>query len=200
MDILILKDEVVELIEGAEALPQVKKFRTGIMQREKFFRDSLKYLYYMYSRKSTFSQMLPEDRKKKIFETFFPSEVKDKFDASKAFITFKDWYFEFSKSYKEKMYENHLADIEEMAVNISKIKFIKKKKIIREIQVKCPKKGDYVKVDIDTEIEIDNTQEKLNAMDLMTRLIEKEEFLKKKIHEEYIKESKKQKQRRLFDK
>jgi hypothetical protein len=119
------------------------------------------------------------------------------FEASAGFDDFVKWYLDFTKTYKEKMYSNHLADIETMAENISKISFTKKKRIIRTIKVKVGK--DWFDADVDTELEVDNTEEKLAAMDLMTRLIEKEEYLKKKIQEEYIKDSKKQAERRMFD-
>jgi len=96
----------------------------------------------MYSRKSVFRQMPPNERKKKIFETFFPKRKDDEFDNSKGFTEFVEWYLDFTKSYKEKMYENHLADIEQMAINISKISFQKKKKIVRTVKVKVGKDVD----------------------------------------------------------
>jgi hypothetical protein len=197
MEILELRDEQVKLIEGTEGLPQIKKFKSKIMQRKKFFDDSLCYIFYMHSRKSVFRGMLPKERKQKIFDTFFPSRKIGEFEASAGFDDFVKWYLDFTKTYKEKMYSNHLADIETMAENISKISFTKKKRIIRTIKVKVGK--DWFDADVDTELEVDNTEEKLAAMDLMTRLIEKEEYLKKKIQEEYIKDSKKQQERRLFD-
>ncbi len=197
MDLLKLENETVILITEAETLPQVKRFRAKIMQRKKFFDESIRYMFYMHSRKSVFRDMPPQQRQKKIFETFFPERKLTEFENSKGFKEFKEFYLEFTKSYKERMYENHLADIEQMAINISKIEFTKKKKIVRTIKVKVGK--DWFDVDIDTELNVDNTSEKLAAMDLMTKLIEKEEFLRKKIDEEYIKKSKKAEERRLFD-
>lgn len=197
MDILRLKDERVELIIEAEGLPQVGEFRKSIMSRKKFFDDCMRFIYYMYSRNSVFRDILPKEREEKIMDTFFPKRTSVDFTRSDGFNKFVEWYLDFTKSYKERMYENHLSDIEEMAINISKISFTKKKKILRTVNVKVGK--EYMDVDIDTEIIVDNTEEKLKAMDLMTRLIEKEEFLKKKITEEYIKGTKKGMERRLFD-
>ncbi len=197
MEVLELKDEEVRVIEEAEGLPQIKKLKTRIMQNKKFFNDIIRYVFYLHSRKSPFRDRPPEERRQKIMKTFFSTRNKRDFENSKGYNEFLEWYLDFTKSYKEKMYENHLADIEQMGINMSKIPFTRKKKIIKTVKVKHEK--EWFDIDVDTEIEIDNTAEKLASLDLMTKLIEKEEFLKKKIEEEYIKGSKKVAERRLFD-
>ena len=115
-----------------------------------------------------------------------------------------EMYIEMTYTFKELLYRRLLADIESMLDRLSKIELTKSVRVkgARDITFYSTelKKNVTENVDLDVRISIDNSEEKLKAMDTLDKLLKREVILKKALKEEQIEaDLQKASDKRLFD-
>lgn len=115
-----------------------------------------------------------------------------------------DFYIESTYTFKELLYRRLLHDVEEMMDKLSKIELTKTVRLKRDIDVtffsKTEKKEVTENIKVDMRISVDNSEEKIKAMDTLDKLLKREVILKKALKEEQIEaELQKASARRQFD-
>ena len=167
------------------------------------YKKWLRFIYFAYHKKSIYRNYLPREREKKVKEALFPDEKLAYFLSNTKVQTVAKVLIELSYTFKEKLYRTLLGDIEDMMERVSKVE------MTRTARITAPKKLKFYSeslktnveevVNIDTRLVVDNSEEKFKALELLEKLLKKEEILKDKLKQEEIELRTEQGQKRLFD-
>lgn len=194
-----------KLTSQGETLPAVKKlYKIDKTRGKASFSMWCLYLYHCYDRESIYKNYTPAEREKKVVETLFPGKSVTYFRKVTGLQAVADLYIDMSYSFKEKLYRRLLTDIDEMLDRVSKVELTKSARVKgkRDITFFSEKEGKEVteNVWVDVMIKIDNSDEKIKAMDILDKLLKREVVIKKALKEEQIESDlKKASQQRLFD-
>lgn len=200
-----IKEGKAVVNEQGMAQPFVKKvYKNDKSKGKKSFESWMRFVFYSYSKESIYRNYLPEDRERHVVLALFPDKSVTHF---KTIIGMKELiskYVDITYTFKEKLYRRLLQDIEEMMDAASKIPLVKTTRVkgAREITFfsRVEEQDVTELVDLDVRVTIDNTVEKLKAIDTLEKLLKREEILKKKLKEEEIEmAAQKKTERRMFD-
>jgi hypothetical protein len=174
----------IEFVPPAEELDDVQKLK------KKYNRDTLldimKYVYNVYSPYSIFSGFTPEERKERVLDDILHNKyVADFFDKDNTIKAFVDKYIDMSLTVVQRDYERTKRDIEDLHEHISNIPFVRKATIRRQIDFKDDDGKTRIK-EVDVEIEIDNSEEKIKALSVREKLYKLHDILKKMVDNEEI--------------
>lgn len=196
MSFLVITDNKIELVVGAEKLPAIEELISrDRSEGKKFIRDAYTYIYYVYSPDSICRNKYPEDRKQFVINNFLPSRKKEDFEENKYVKAVIEVYNDLNLSLSERFYNDLKSDMEEMLIYLRNIPWTKKLKINQEVEVMVG--AELQKIMVNVTIDHDNSQAKLDAIARAEKIIDLEEKLKDKVAKE-LKE-KTVKKRRLFE-
>jgi hypothetical protein len=203
----------ISIIEGKAkvskeglAIPIVKKVYSRDKSTGKAsFERWMRFIYYAYDKNSLYRNYLPQEREKKVVEMLFPDKTVTYFKTLPGMKELIEFYIESSYSFKELLYRRLLNDVEVMMDRLSKIELTKTTRVKGQRDVtffsKTEKKEVTETLDLNVRVTIDNSEEKIKAMDTLDKLLKREVTLKKALKAEAIEdELKKASERRLFDK
>lgn len=194
-----------KLSEQGKALPVVKRVhRIDRTKGKRAFESWMRFVYYAYDKESIYKNYLPKEREKKVVESIFPDRNVTYFKTLAGMKALIDDYIERSYTFKELLYRRLLGDVEEMLERLSKIELTKsvRVKATRDVTFYSPteKKEITEHVPIDVVVKVDNSEEKIKAMDTLDKLLKREVVLKKALKEEQIEaDLEKASQKRMFD-
>lgn len=200
-----IKEGKAVVNEQGMALALVKKvYARDKVKGKTIFETWMRFMYYSYSKDSIYRNYLPNEREHKVIEALFPDKSVSYFKTLPGMKELIDFYIESTYTFKELLYRRLLIDVESMMDRLSKVELTKTVRIkqARDITFfsKTEKKEVTENINIDTRITIDNSEEKLKAMDILDKLLKRELILKKALKEEAIEsELEKAKAQRMFD-
>jgi len=202
----------IEIIEGKAvvseqgmALPSVQSvYKLDKSKGKKTFNNWMKFMYYAYAKDSIYRNYLPAERERKVVEAMFPDKSVKYFKSIEGMAVLIEKYIDMTYTFKEKLYRRLLQDVEEMQEEMSRVPLKKTVRVKQDKDVKFYSRVEEQEitetVSFDVRVTIDNTPEKLKAMDNLEKLLIREEILKKKLKEEQIEmDTAKKNQRRQFD-
>jgi len=201
-----IKDGKAVVSEQGMGIPIVKKVYNRDKSSGKIsFEKWMRFVFHSYDKNSIYKNYLPQEREKKVVENLFPDKKVNYFKTIPGMLALIEFYIESSYSFKELLYRRLLKDVEEMMDRLSKIELTRVTRVKGRRDVtffsKTEKKEVTETIDIDVRLSIDNSEEKIKAMDILDKLLKREITLKKALMEEQIQEDlKKQSANRLFDK
>ena len=187
------------------AQPFVQKvYKSDKSKGKKSFDSWMRFVFFAYAKESIYRNYLPEERERQVVLALFPNKTVTYFKTITGMKEFISKYINLTYTFKEKLYRRLLEDIEEMQDAASKIPLTKTVRVKgnRDITFYSRVEDQDVteSVDLDVRVTIDNTVEKLKAIDTLEKLLKREEILKKKLKEEEIEmAAQKKMQRRMFD-
>ncbi len=203
---------MIEIIEGkavvseeAMVLPVFKKMYLRDKKSGKLlFETWMRFVYFAYDKDSIYKNYPPGERETKVIETIFPNKTVKGFKSIVGMTALIEFYIEYSYSFKELLYRRLLEDVETMMMRLSKVEITKSVRVNgnRDITFfsRELKKEVTENIDIDVRITIDNSDEKIKAMDVIDKLLKRELILKKALKEEQVENDlKKASERRMFD-
>ena len=200
-----IKDSKAVLDDDALALPLVRRvYSRDKVKGKSTFETWMRFIYYSYNKESIYRNYLPRERELKVVEALFPDKCVTYFKSLTGMKALIEFYIESSYTFKELLYRRLLNDVEVMMDKLSKVELTKTVRIkqARDITFfsKSEKKEVTENINIDTRISIDNSEEKLKAMDTLDKLLKREVLLKKALKEEQIEaELTKARAQRMFD-
>jgi hypothetical protein len=203
---ITISDGKAVVNEEGMALPFVLKvYKSDKTHNKAKFELLMRFVYHAYSKDSIYRNYLPKEREQKVVETLFPDKKLKYFKESPGMSILIKEYISMTYTFKELLYRRLLIDIEQMMDRLSKIELTKTARVKgrREIDIYVDEIGKSIKkeVDLDVRISIDNSEEKIKAMDILDKLLKREAMLKKALQEEKIEaQMKKQSEQRMFDK
>ena len=151
-----------------------------------FFHKAITFIYHMYKKDHVFSNSGPVLRKKKVMHDFLPGIDIKSLEGNMRVIRLADRFIQEQYSPNEWFYEGIKRDMEDLKKHISSIPFFKIEKVDRNVVVNIPSNRDMIEhtVVIKQEEKVDNSQEKLAAMEKALKLFDLEEKIKQKISKE----------------
>jgi len=201
----------IDIIEGkavvseeAMSVPIFQKvYKIDKAKGKKSFDLWMRFVYSAYSKESIYHNYLPKEREKRVVENMFPDKSVSYFKGIAGMKQLIEFYIESTYTFKEKLYLRLLNDVEEMMERLSKIELtkitrVKGKKDITFYSEKV-KEDITESIDIDVRISIDNSEEKIKAMDTLDKLLKRESVLKKALKEEQIEADLEERKGRLYD-
>ena len=201
-----IKDGKAKVSEQGMGMPVVKQvYKRDKSTGKASFEKWMKFVFHSYDKNSIYKNYLPGEREKKVVENLFPDKSVTYFKTIPGMTALIDFYIESSYSFKELLYRRLLKDVEEMMGRLSKIELTRTARVKGRKDVtffsKVEKKEVTETLDLDVRLSIDNSEEKIKAMDILDKLLKREVTLKKALREEQIQEDlKKQSANRIFDK
>lgn len=187
--------EVFPTEEGME-IPAVKSvYNADKTDGKVFFRDVLKYLYYVYRKDGVYSDMFEQMRKTTVIERHLPKRDYKVLESNKRVQELIKEYLERQMTKNERLLYLLEKDIEKLLERISSIPYTK------TCVVKVPHTNDDGETTmLPTKIEFDNIEEKSKAIKEASSLVDYSDKLRSKILKEKIEDKKKGTSTRLFDK
>lgn len=200
MELLYLDDNGQVLVATeAESYPEVQALRSGSIP----FPKVIKYVYHTYSPGHPLSGYSWIERSTKVCRTYFSDdETPEYFEKDKIVKAFIKRYVEDTLTSSERFYEKLKKDMDDLKEHISNIPFSHKKSVAKDTIVKVLVSGKKVegKLYESVEIEIDNSQEKLDAIKRAAELITMEEKIRKSLQQQKADNKKQDRNiRRIFD-
>ena len=202
----------ISIVEGRAKLTEQGNFLPAAQKLKKIdktkgkaaFETWLRFIYFTCDKESLYKNYLPSERDQKVQEMLFPDKSVTYFKKITGLEAVRKIYIEMSMSFKEKLYTRLLRDVEEMLERVSKVELTKSARVKgkRDVTFFSETEGKEVteNVWVDVIIKIDNSDEKIKAMDTLDKILKREVILKKALKEEKIEEDlKKASQQRLFD-
>lgn len=200
-----IKDGKAVVSQDGLAIPLVKRvYARDKVKGKASFEMWMRFIYYAYNKESIYRNYLPKEREQKVVEALFPDKSVTYFKSLAGMKALIDFYIESTYTFKELLYRRLLHDVEEMMDKLSKIELTKTVRLKRDIDVtffsKTEKKEVTENIKVDMRISVDNSEEKIKAMDTLDKLLKREVILKKALKEEQIEaELQKASARRQFD-
>ncbi len=201
-----IKDGKAIVSSDGLALPLVKKvYSRDKVKGKASFETWMRFIYYAYNKESIYRNYLPKEREKKVVEALFPDKSVTYFKTLAGMSQLIEFYIESSYTFKELLYRRLLNDVEQMMDRLSKVELSKTVRLKQSRDItffsKTEKKEVTETIDIDMRISVDNSEEKIKAMDTLDKLLKREVILKKALKEEQIEaELSKARAQRMFDK
>lgn len=195
MPFLELKDGVVSPTEEGMELPAIKKlYNSDKTEGKRFFKDCLFYIFFVYNQSGVYKDRFENYRKKMVIERHLPKRKIEDFEGNLRVHDVISEYLNRQMTKTERFLYLLEKDMDELLKRITNIPYTK------TVKAKIP----YINTDGDTimvssEVEIDNSAEKENAIKLAERMIDYADKLKSKIKKEGV-EEKKNTGHRIFDK
>ena len=202
----------IEIIEGKArlteqgiALPAAQKLKKIDKTKGKAsFEMWLRFIYFTYDKESIYKNYLQQESKIKVVEMLFPEKSITYFEKIAGLKAVVAIYVEMTYTFKELLYRRLLSDIESMLDRLSKVELTRSSRVKgqRDITFFSEKEGKEVteNVHVDVMVKLDNSDEKIKAMDTLDKLLKREVVLKKALKEEQIEaDLKKASDKRLFD-
>lgn len=186
----------LELVEGEVIVneqgmdhPAVKKLYASDKKKGKpAFKKAMKFIYYVYHKDSIYRNYLPHKRELKVIEVMFPGAHVNEFIRDPKIKAVISAYVDANYTFKEKIYKRLLKDIEDMMEKVSKVPLTKTTRVkqARDVSFFCKecKKEITQNIEVNANLVIDNSEEKLKAMDVLEKLLNRETILKKQLKEE----------------
>lgn len=201
---LELAEGEVKVTEQGKALKEVQELRKSDRTKNKqAFKKWLRFIYFSYDKKSIYRNYLPNEREKAVKDALFPDDTLHYFTRNPKLQNVAKLLVELSYTFKEKLYRKLLIDIEDMLERVSDVQ------MTRTVRITAPKEIEFYsetlkgqvkeRVNIDTRIIVDNSEEKFKALELLEKLLKKEEILKDKLKAEEIELRTDGSQKRMFD-
>ena len=200
-----IKDGKAIVSQDGLALPLVRKvYSRDKVKGKASFETWMRFIYYSYNKESIYRNYLPKEREKKVVEALFPDRKVSYFKNIPGMKALMDFYIESTYTFKELLYRRLLNDVEQMMDRLSKVELNKTVRLKQSRDItffsKTEKKEVTETIDIDMRISVDNSEEKIKAMDTLDKLLKREVILKKALKEEQIEaELTKAKAQRMFD-
>lgn len=203
MAILILNssgDVIVDPI--SKGIPEIKDLYSADKQdsSKPFFNQVITYAYYMWVNGGPYSNFSPGARDKQVCSRHLQGVSSDRFFKSQKAKAFIEFYKDSQMTVLERSIESIKKDIED---TIKELNNIPKKKIITiEVEIDIPRSEnsfDTVKYPIKTQVDFDNTKEKLESYKTLDQLFINLDKLEKRALEQSMKGKKEQTARSLFD-
>ena len=202
----------IEIIEGKARLSEQGIALQGVQKLKKIdktkgkasFAMWLRFIYFTCDKDSIYRNYLPEERKKKVVEMLFTDKSVTYFEKIAGLKAVVDIYVEQSYTFKELLYRRLLSDIEVMLDLLSKVELTRSARVTgkRDVTFFSETEGKEVteNVHVDVMVKLDNSEEKIKAMDTLDKLLKREVVLKKALREEQVEaDLKKASDKRLFD-
>lgn len=179
--------QIIELINPAEKLPVVKKLLEeykDVNLLQKIF----VYVYNTYHRESIYNEYTINERKDRICLDLFENKIRPEyFEDNKIIKDFIDLFVEMTMTAVERDHERCKKDIEDLHLHISSIPFIYKKTITRNVSFENPNKKGEIKIEeVDVVIDIDNSEEKIKALNTREKLYALDQKLRKLVEVEKV--------------
>ena len=190
MDFLYLDIKSGEIKCTAEGmlLLEVKDLWSADRRTESkpFFHKAITFIYHMYKKDHVFSNSGPELRKKKVLHDFLPNIDIKSLEENKRVMKLAGRFIQEQYSPNEWFYEGIKKDMEDLKKHISSIPFSKTMKVDRLIKVSIPSNGEIIEHEVIVKQDevVDNSGEKLSAMEKALKLFDLEEKIKQKISKE----------------
>ncbi len=200
-----IKDGKAIVSQDGLALPLVRKvYSRDKVKGKASFETWMRFIYYSYNKESIYRNYLPKEREKKVIEALFPDRSISYFKNIPGMKALIEFYIESTYTFKELLYRRLLNDVEQMMDRLSKVELSKTVRLKQSRDItffsKVEKKEVTETIDIDMRISVDNSEEKIKAMDTLDKLLKREVILKKALKEESIEaELAKAKAQRMFD-
>lgn len=207
MDILTYNEEDHEIKVSviAENDPNFVFLRSQDKTRNKrIYKEKLLYLFFMYKRDGEYSERILSDRKRIVESRYLKELTAEEIEKDEAFIGVRQFYLEEQFTLMENTYFAVEEDIDNLIRHINSIPYNKKEKI--KVNVIVPKydveglSEDQVETKtIEKEVSVNNSEEKLKAMEGLQKILKWKQDLKEMIKKEKI-ESKRSNNFYMFDK
>lgn len=194
----------IDISPEAKEFEEIKSIlQYDLTEGKRFFRRAMKYVYHMYYRNHPLQNLLPQEREKRVIKTYLNDESVTSVKNSKHVRRFIKSYLYDQFTTNERFYLSIKKDLEDLKEYIGNIPFTRKirKTEIIDVMCKCPgsDKEVLVKVEIDVEIPVDNSAEKITAVGRANTLIELEEKIRNNVLKEKMESKKQGVMTRLFD-
>lgn len=207
MDILTYKEEEheIEVSPIAENDPNFVLLRSQDKTRDKrIYKEKLLYLFFMYKREGEYSERILSDRKR-IVESRYLKELKaEEIEKDEAFIGVRQFYLEEQFTLTENTYFAVEEDIDNLIRHINSIPYNKREKI--KVNITVPKydiedlpEDKLETKTVEKEVNVNNSEEKLKAMESLQKILKWKQDLKEMIKKERT-ESKRSNNFYMFDK
>ena len=200
-----LKEGKAVVNQQGMCLPLVKKVHKNDKTKGKrAFESWMRFVYFAFDKESIYKNYLPKEREKKVVEAMFTDKNVTYFRNIAGLNAVIDDYVERSYTFKELLYRRLLSDIEGMLDRLSKIELTRTARVqgSRDITFYSDELGKEItqKVDLNVRVTLDNSEEKIKAMDTLDKLLKREVILKKALKEEQVEaDLQKASNKRLFD-
>lgn len=153
-----------------------KLYNDDKTQGKSYFKKVLKYIYHCYKKEHALHNLTWNMREEKVLNEYFDGEGVRYLKANKYFDSCIEQYKECEYTLNQLTYERIKEDLYDLKKHISNIKFFKKQKVKQSITVQTSQGEEEVFIDM--EIEIDNSEEKIKALNNMAKLLELEDKYK----------------------
>lgn len=177
MSFLRYENGKIEIEDDAMTIPEIKKLYA---HDKVFFGEAIIYLYWMYKRGGIYKQKLPRQRQEIIKQNYLSRYTPEEIEKNIFFKNLKKYYIEDQHTTAEIFYENLKRDMQDLLDHISSIPFKKKAILTSNVEVDLPG-GKKHTIFAQTEVEMDNSEEKAKAIGLADKLLIMDEKLASRI-------------------
>lgn len=200
MGFLSLVNKQVVLSPEAEEFPEIVRLRNSDKTKgKKFFNSCLVYIYHTYSFDHVMNNMLPMERRRRVCETYLNGESYEKYEKNQRVRAVIELFMDDEYSINERFYQGIKNDMEQLMNHLNNIPWERKMMIEKPLVVKHPETNDDIEVTIKDEIIVDNSAEKMAALDKAKKLMGIMSELEKSIKEERKGKNRKEKPMSLLD-
>jgi len=195
--------EMVELDPRMKQDPVVKAlYDSDTTEGKQNFQEYCTYTYHVYAKGHPMENLLPNERKRRVMKTYFADHKSNKFEKTKKVKAFIDLFIDLSYTSTERFWLSIKRDFEDLKAVVSEIPFKHTKKIQRVIKLDVStdeEDQDIREVEVDVEIEVDNSDEKMKALQRAQTLIKLERDTREEVLKEKIEAKKSKTPKRLFE-
>jgi len=190
MFISLVEGKAVVNEQGMELAIVKKVYKADKSNHKVSFEKWMRFVYHVWHRDSIYRNYMPKEREKKVVTMVFPDKTVSYFKGISGMKDLIDVYIDMCYSFKEKIYIRLLNDIEVMMDKLSKIELTKTARVIGEKEVtwysKKTEKEETETIPLSVRVTIDNSEEKIKAMDVIDKLLKREAVLKEALKKEQI--------------
>ena len=202
---ITIKDGKAKFSEQGMNLPVVKKlYVKDKTSGKKSFDMWGRFIYYVHDKESIYRNYLPKEREKQVVDSMFPDKSVSYFKGIAGLQAVIDTYVEMGLTFKELLYQRLLSDVEAMLDKVSRIELTKTARVqgARDVTFYSERLKEEIteKIDLNVRVTLDNSEEKIKAMDTLDKLLKREVILKNALREEQVAaDLKKASDKRMFD-
>ena len=192
MEITTITNDQIDFTESVKSLPFIQEIRKD----KKLYENFVVFIHYMFNKTENLYYNLPErERAKKIDNEIFKKELSETFYADGNCIIFIGRIKSMLMSDAERFYQNTKNDLELLRESLMNIPLQKKGYYEQEV----PSQDGQATIKVKVEVMIDNSAEKLKAMDMAEKLFAFIDKLEARIKREEKDNKKKSGETRMFD-
>jgi len=189
----------VQITEEGKQLTVYKELDSNDRHTGKpWVKACITFAFWMHKKNGPFSNMLPQQRAERVCNEILQGKYKPvQFEVNYEYGRFAKDYITSQYSMTEQLHESIKKDIEELLSRIKEIPFTKKQRIKATVKIPDPD-GVIIDRQVDTVIDIDNSEEKYKAIALAEKLVDYEQKIRQKIMAE-TKEKRRSSSKRIFE-